>query len=324
MYKIIGGDRKEYGPVSAEEVLRWLAEGRLNGRSLVQMEGGEEWKALAAYPEFAEALGAQGVTAGAIPPPVPVPPGTADMPAGEPQLRVGRCLSLAGGLWLRNFGLFLGATLVVWLISLTEFVPLIGGFAYQLLWGALYGGFYLLFLKRIRGQAAALPDVFAGFSLAFGQLLLAGFLTSLLAGIGFLFCLVPGIYLMVAWVFSVPLVADRRLEFWPAMELSRKVVTRVWFSVFGLVLLAFLPMVLVSIFGTVKITLILLAAVKQALASGHLDAERLTEGLKELPRVTMWFAGLSRLVLLVNLPFATGALMYAYEDLFGARRAPTA
>ena len=33
--------------------------------------------------------------------------------------------------------------------------------------------------------------------------------------------------------------------------------------------------------------------------------------------------GTSRLVL-VNLPFAVAALMYAYEDLFGARTAPTA
>jgi hypothetical protein len=29
-------------------------------------------------------------------------------------------------------------------------------------------------------------------------------------------------------------------------------------------------------------------------------------------------------LLLLNLPFAVGALMYAYEDLFGARTAPSA
>ncbi len=324
MYKIIGGDRKEYGPVSADEVRRWLAEGRLNGQSMVQAEGSSEWKPLAACQEFADALGAEGVRSAGVPPPMPASTGSADLFAGEPKLRVGRCLSLAGGLWLKNFGLFAGATLVVWLISLIEFVPLIGGLVYQLLWGALYGGFYLIFLKRIRGQEAALTDVFAGFRLAFGQLVLAGFLSSLLAGLGFLFCLVPGIYLMVAWAFSVPLVADRKLEFWPAMELSRKAVTRVWFPVFGLALLAFLPMVLVSIFGTIKITLIGLAAVKQAVTSGQLDPQRLTEALKDVPRMSMVFAGLSRLVLLFNLPFATGALMYAYEDLFGARRAPAA
>ena len=43
--------------------------------------------------------------------------------------------------------------------------------------------------------------------------------------------------------FSVPLVADKQMEFWSGMELSRKVVTRVWFQIFALVLVAFLPKV---------------------------------------------------------------------------------
>jgi uncharacterized membrane protein len=28
----------------------------------------------------------------------------------------------------------------------------------------------------------------------------------------------------ITWIFSIPLVADKRMEFWPAMELSRKIV----------------------------------------------------------------------------------------------------
>ena len=30
MYKVLGIDQKEYGPVSAEVVLRWIKEGRAN------------------------------------------------------------------------------------------------------------------------------------------------------------------------------------------------------------------------------------------------------------------------------------------------------
>jgi len=55
MYKIIGADQKEYGPVTADEVRKWLAEGRANGQTLVQTEGGP-WKPLASYPEFAAGL----------------------------------------------------------------------------------------------------------------------------------------------------------------------------------------------------------------------------------------------------------------------------
>lgn len=62
MYKIIGSDQKIYGPVTAELVRQWLAEGRLSPATLVQAEGSAEWKALSAFPEFA---------------PPPPPPGAA-------------------------------------------------------------------------------------------------------------------------------------------------------------------------------------------------------------------------------------------------------
>jgi hypothetical protein len=43
----------------------------------------------------------------------------------------------------------------------------------------------------------------------------------------------PGIYLTVAWWFTLPLIMDKRLDFWSAMELSRKVVTRHWWKFLG-------------------------------------------------------------------------------------------
>ena len=53
-YKIIGTDLQEYGPVSAEQVRQWMAEGRVNSQTKVQSEGGE-WKPLAEVPEFTAA-----------------------------------------------------------------------------------------------------------------------------------------------------------------------------------------------------------------------------------------------------------------------------
>lgn len=61
MYKIIGADQKEYGPVSAEQLRQWLAEGRVNIQTQVLPEGATEWKALGDLPEFA----------GASPTPIP-------------------------------------------------------------------------------------------------------------------------------------------------------------------------------------------------------------------------------------------------------------
>jgi hypothetical protein len=39
-YKIIGGDQKQYGPISADELRQWIAEGRLSGYFLALAEGG--------------------------------------------------------------------------------------------------------------------------------------------------------------------------------------------------------------------------------------------------------------------------------------------
>jgi hypothetical protein len=55
-YTIIGGDKKEYGPVTTEEVRQWLAEGRLDGHSLIRSENDTEWRPLSTFLEFAAAL----------------------------------------------------------------------------------------------------------------------------------------------------------------------------------------------------------------------------------------------------------------------------
>ena len=58
MYKIIGADGKEYGPISAEQLRQWIAEGRANGQTRVLLEGTADWKTLAEIPEFAAILSA--------------------------------------------------------------------------------------------------------------------------------------------------------------------------------------------------------------------------------------------------------------------------
>ena len=57
MYYLIGADQKEYGPVAADEVRAWIAEGRANGQTLARLEG-SPWKPLSTFPEFAATLGA--------------------------------------------------------------------------------------------------------------------------------------------------------------------------------------------------------------------------------------------------------------------------
>lgn len=70
-YTIIGGDKKEYGPVTGEEVRQWLAEGRLDAFSLARSENDTEWRPLSAFPEFSSAFHARPAT----PPPLTALPG---------------------------------------------------------------------------------------------------------------------------------------------------------------------------------------------------------------------------------------------------------
>ena len=76
MYKIVGADQQEYGPVTADELRVWISEGRADAQTRTRIEGGAEWKPLGEFPEFARDL----------PPPLPPPPpafGSA-APAGPP------------------------------------------------------------------------------------------------------------------------------------------------------------------------------------------------------------------------------------------------
>lgn len=53
-----------------------------------------------------------------------------------------------------------------------------------------------------------------------------------------LLCMIPAIYLATSLWFVLPLIIDREMDFWTAIQTSFKMVHKHWFAVFGLVLLA--------------------------------------------------------------------------------------
>jgi prepilin-type processing-associated H-X9-DG protein len=58
-YTIIGGDQKQYPFVTEDNIRSWIAEGRLNAQSLVKADADAEFRPLAEFPEFADALAAR-------------------------------------------------------------------------------------------------------------------------------------------------------------------------------------------------------------------------------------------------------------------------
>jgi hypothetical protein len=84
MYRIVGADGREYGPISADQLRQWIAEGRANAQTKVLLEGTTEWKSLGEFPEFfpSGAPAAAPISPGTIPP--PPPPMPAYTPVGGP------------------------------------------------------------------------------------------------------------------------------------------------------------------------------------------------------------------------------------------------
>jgi predicted Ser/Thr protein kinase len=196
------------------------------------------------------------ISSTAPPPPMPSADSVAQaILAGDYNLNIKSCLKRGWALMRANFWPLVGVNALI--LALLSFAGGAGGISIGanppesfsiialLLMGPLYGGLYLYFLKKVRGEATTIETAFAGFSNRFLHLFLAGFVTHLLIWLGVLCFILPGIYLLVAWTFTLPLVIDQGLDFWTAMEVTRKVVTRHWWKLlwFKIVL------VLVSISG---------------------------------------------------------------------------
>ena len=272
MYKIIGADGKEYGPVSAEQLRQWHKEGRVNNQTRILAEGSTDWKAFGDCPEFA--------SASSTPPPFS-PNASAgfssDLPDHDYDLEIGACISKGSTLLQANLGLLIGAVLIYVasqiVMSVLGMIPLIGWiFSLLNLFVAapLMGGLFFIVLQTIRGQSATVGDVFEGFRRNFMQLCLGNIVPAIFTALCFipaaivaamtlgptmsskqppelgaimtvvgvgLVCFIPAMIISVNWIFTVPLIMDKGLDFWTAMKTSWKQVSKHWWQLFGLLFL---------------------------------------------------------------------------------------
>jgi len=117
--------------------------------------------------------------------------------------------------------------LVITLVCGLGLIPIIGWIAVILLVPPLVIGFIRFNAKCVRGQPATLGDCFSGFDV-FGTSVLSYILMVLLVLVGTVLCVLPGIYLAIAYTFVWNLLADRKGSAWECLEMSRQAVTAHW------------------------------------------------------------------------------------------------
>jgi len=152
------------------------------------------------------------------------------------------------GAFIYMFLAYLAVGLVVLLLGAVfgrqAFVVTLIGAALQLVLGAVTtAGFLMLGVRRARGQDIRSSMIFDPAS-RWGTLTMISIAIPILCGIGFVLLIVPGLYLLVSYLFAYPLVTDKGLGVWEAMEASRKTVTKRWFSVCGLVIVMAIVLVI--------------------------------------------------------------------------------
>ena len=188
MYRIVGSDGNEYGPVSTEQLAQWIRERRVNGETRVQGEDGA-WRLLREVPELVVLLQPPVVA----PPLISAPTEANSIPSdfdGDYDLDIVDCLTSAWRLFQQQFSTLFGPTMMYVLIAfglgIFGALPYIGplfSLCSMVIGGPLMAGLYVVYLRVIRGETPPLESVFDGFRKMFGHLFLGQWVAGILASL---------------------------------------------------------------------------------------------------------------------------------------------
>lgn len=93
-------------------------------------------------------------------------------------------------------------------------------------------GIIMMGIQRSVNAPINANSVFMYFSKMF-NLFLTLIIMYIMITIGFILLILPGIYLSVAYYMALPLVVEKGMSPWQALETSRKAVSRRWFRILG-------------------------------------------------------------------------------------------
>lgn len=268
-YFVVSSDGKEYGPVDLPGLIEWVRQSRVLRTTLIR-KGAAEPVAADTLPELTAAF--------APAPATPSPSAFTAMPLPT-EFRswqfIGQAWELVKPNWLPLGLMFL----IVSAMGAAGAFPF-GGVKYSgsclffIIGGAIYVGINRAILGLIAGKPPTVGMMFGGFD-RFGQAFLAMLVTGVLIGLGTILCIVPGVILMIMWMFVYLVMAETDLDFWPAMQASAKLAEGRWWELFCL-LLACLVVALLGVLACLVGILIAEPVIYTAIALAYrfLQAEK--------------------------------------------------
>jgi hypothetical protein len=341
MYKIIGADQKEYGPISVEQIRQWIAEGRVNAQTQACAEGTQDWRPLGTFPDFAftatpaaaEMPGAETVA--------PVSP--EEILTRDYSLDIGACISRGWLLFKNNFAtlfvtflllavLTIGVSWVVQMIfaaiganrlpvATKQWLNPIYLIFNALVIGPLTGGLYYVYISTIRGKPASAGDLFLGFK-SFQDLFLGKLIPSLFATV----CMLPFSYSYTAKV--APFLENLQQN--PSSAHPQEIFSQLLSalgSTLPIFLICLVPVTYLSVNWLFVLPLVIdqkmgfWAAMKTSWKMVHKHWFHVFGLLVLIGLINLAGFCVCCVGLLVTVPIGLAALMYAYEDIFGRKTA---
>lgn len=173
------------------------------------------------------------------------------------EFRLGDYLNRGWELFTKDLGSYIAFALVSLVAgSVIGLIPFLGIVAsYLLVQPLVFSGYFLYTRKVANDEERSFQDFFAGFDHVL-QLFLFSLVSYLLIFLGLGLLLIPGVYLAVSYMLGIPLILSERMEFWAAMETSRKIIGKNW----GNFLLLVIVSVLIYLAGFLALIVGIIAA----------------------------------------------------------------
>jgi hypothetical protein len=126
------------------------------------------------------------------------------------------------------------------------FAMIIGLIAYTLLLGTVYG--YIKLYIQNGPEGFTMNDVWKQITTHFLGIMAATFITGLVIGVGFIFCVIPGIYLGVALSVVICIMVFEEVDFSTAFGRSIKLINKNWWQTFAVIIIATIILYILTIF----------------------------------------------------------------------------